>query len=230
MDPCSKEPDHRGRRRTDLQRSDRRARVVYTADRHCSRRNAGRQGISDRCDHPQNLGATGVTGTPGANRLAREADLVIGIGTRYSDFTTASKTAFQNPGVRFININVADVDAFKHAGLPLVADARVILEELSQALQGYRVSDSYSQRVDEFPPRVGRRERACVQRTPWSAHQPGRSNWRCEPVLAREGRGGVRGRESSGDLHKLWNTRDPKGYHLEYGYSCMGYELPAGLA
>ena len=82
-------------------------------------------------DHPQSVGAMGVTGTPGANIIAREADLIIGIGTRYSDFTTASKTAFQNPQVRFININVAEFDAHKHAALPLLADARVALEELA---------------------------------------------------------------------------------------------------
>src|SRR5205814_388995 len=87
-------------------------------------------------DNPLNVGAIGVTGTFAANRLAREADLVIGIGTRYSDFTTASKTAFQNPAVRFVNINVAEFDAFKHAGVALVGDARVTLEELSLALEG----------------------------------------------------------------------------------------------
>jgi 3D-(3,5/4)-trihydroxycyclohexane-1,2-dione acylhydrolase (decyclizing) len=81
-------------------------------------------------DHPQQLGAVGVTGTPGANIVAREADLVIGVGTRYSDFTSASKTAFQNPAVRFININVAEFDAYKHVALPLTGDARVTLEEI----------------------------------------------------------------------------------------------------
>src|SRR5499427_564436 len=101
-------------------------------------------------DHPQELGAVGVTGTPGANILAREADVVIGIGTRYSDFTTASKTAFQNPGVRFININVAEFDAYKHAGLPLTGDARVTLEELGEALAGHRVEDSYRQTIAKF--------------------------------------------------------------------------------
>jgi len=87
-------------------------------------------------DHPQQLGAVGVTGTPGANILAREADLIVGIGTRYSDFTSASKTAFQHPSVRFININVADFDAYKHAALPLTGDARVTIEELQQSVGG----------------------------------------------------------------------------------------------
>jgi 3D-(3,5/4)-trihydroxycyclohexane-1,2-dione acylhydrolase (decyclizing) len=101
-------------------------------------------------DHGQALGAMGVTGTPGANILAREADLVVAIGTRFSDFTTASKTAFQNPNVRFININVAELDAYKHAALQLVADAKVTLEELSKALQGWHVEQSYAQRANQF--------------------------------------------------------------------------------
>src|SRR5260370_12473792 len=95
-------------------------------------------------DHPQNLVAIGVTGTPGANIAARNADLVIAIGTRLGDFTTASKTAFQNPGVRFVNINVAEIDAFKHAALPLVADTRAALEELASALSSYHVDENYA--------------------------------------------------------------------------------------
>src|ERR1700740_153025 len=98
-------------------------------------------------DHPQLLGAVGVTGPPGANIAAREADLVLGIGTRYSDFTSASKTAFQNPDVRFININVAEFDAYKHAALPLTGDARVILEDLNVATAGFHVSEDYRARI-----------------------------------------------------------------------------------
>src|SRR6202041_2349592 len=101
-------------------------------------------------DHPQQLGAMGVTGTPGANTIAREADLVIGIGTRYSDFTTASKTAFQNPAVRFININVAEFDAYKHAALPLSGDARVTIDELALAASSYRVRDRYRDRIEKL--------------------------------------------------------------------------------
>src|SRR3989442_7214322 len=101
-------------------------------------------------NHPQNLEAVGVTGTPGANLLAREADLVIAIGTRLSDFTTASKTAFQNPCVRFVNINVAEFDAYKHGALPLLADARVTLDELRETLDGYRVGDEYASRMAYF--------------------------------------------------------------------------------
>jgi 3D-(3,5/4)-trihydroxycyclohexane-1,2-dione acylhydrolase (decyclizing) len=98
-------------------------------------------------DHPHQLGAVGVTGTPGANTAAREADLIIGIGTRYSDFTSASKTAFQNPAVRFININVAEFDAYKHAALPLTGDARVTIEELQLAVGSYHIEKSYGDRI-----------------------------------------------------------------------------------
>ncbi len=180
-------------------------------------------------DHPLSLGAMGVTGTPGANIMGREADLVIGIGTRYSDFTTASKTAFQNPDVRFLNINIAEFDASKHFGLPLVADARVALEELNDALQGYQVGDSYRARAQRF----NQEWDAEVQRIYHLEHGPpisqgeviGAVNEVSRPqdvVLCAAG-------SLPGDLHKLWRTRDPKGYHLEYGYSCMGYEIAGGL-
>ncbi len=182
-----------------------------------------------RYDHPQALGAMGVTGTPGANIVAREADLVIGVGTRYSDFTTASKTAFQNPDVRFLNINVAEFDAYKHAATPLVADARVALEELAPALEGYRVDDDYRARISRF-------------KEEWEKEVDRIYNLRHGPPISQ---GEVIGVVNSitgprdvvvcaagslpGDLHKLWRTRDPKGYHLEYGYSTMGYEIAGGL-
>ena len=180
-------------------------------------------------DHPLALGAIGVTGTPGANIIAREADLVIGIGTRYSDFTTASKTAFQHPDVRFINLNIAEFDAYKHSGMPLVADARAALEALTEALSEYRTEDGYQQRVLEF----SREWDAEVSRLYGLEHGPpisqseviGAVNQASEPtdvVLCAAG-------SLPGELHKLWRTRDPKGYHLEYGYSCMGYEIAGGL-
>ena len=182
-----------------------------------------------RYDHPQNLGAIGVTGTFGSNIAAREADLVIGIGTRYSDFTTASKTAFQNPKVRFININIAEFDAFKHSGLPLVCDARAALEELSKALRGWQVSPTYRKRGEKFN-RDWDKEVARLYYTstgvPVSqAEVVGAVNDFSRPqdvVLCAAG-------SLPGDLHRLWRTRDPKGYHLEYGYSCMGYEIAGGL-
>jgi len=180
-------------------------------------------------DHPQELGAVGVTGTPGANILAREADLVIGIGTRYSDFTSASKTAFQDPQVRFININVAEFDAYKHSALPLLGDARVTLEELQSAVAGYRVEQAYASQIAAF-------------RAEWEKEVDRIYSIRKGPPLSQ---GEVVGALNSfteasdivlcaagslpGDLHKLWRTRQPGGYHLEYGYSCMGYEIAGGL-
>lgn len=180
-------------------------------------------------DHPLNLGAIGVTGTLGANRMARDADLVIGIGTRYSDFTTASKTAFQNPNVRFININVAEFDAHKHSAIPLVGDARVTLEELLPLLEGWQVAGEYRALAAQY----NREWDAEVQRIYTLEHGPlisqgeviGVVNTLSRPqdiVLCAAG-------SLPGDLHKLWRTRDPKGYHLEYGYSCMGYEIAGGM-
>lgn len=180
-------------------------------------------------NHPLNLGAIGVTGTPGANILAREADLVIGIGTRYSDFTSASKTAFQNPNVRFININVAEFDAYKHSAIPLIGDARVTLEELLSLLGGHRTDDAYQTRARDYNTAWD----AEVQRIYMLEHEPllsqgeviGVVNTLSRPqdvVLCAAG-------SLPGDLHKLWRTRDPKGYHLEYGFSTMGYEIAGGL-
>ncbi|MCZ7541082.1 MAG: 3D-(3,5/4)-trihydroxycyclohexane-1,2-dione acylhydrolase (decyclizing) [Anaerolineae bacterium] len=180
-------------------------------------------------DHPLNLGAIGVTGTPGANLVARDADLVIGIGTRYSDFTTASKTQFQHPGVRFVNINVAEFDAAKHSALPLVGDARATLEELLPLLEGWQVTAEYRALAAQY----NREWDAEVERIYTLEHGPlisqgeviGVVNALSRPqdvVLCAAG-------SLPGDLHKLWRTRDPKGYHLEYGYSCMGYEIAGGM-
>ncbi len=179
--------------------------------------------------HPLNLGAMGVTGTFAANMVARAADLVIGIGTRYSDFTTASKTAFQNPAVKFININVAEFDAYKHCGLPLTGDARETIKALSDSLAGWQVAAEYRQRAMQ----LNRDWDAEVERIYTLGNQPLPSQGEvigavntfseaCDVVLCAAG-------SAPGDLHKLWRTRDPKGYHLEYGYSCMGYEIAGGL-
>jgi len=180
-------------------------------------------------DHPLNLGAIGTTGTDGANIMAREADLVIGIGTRYSDFTSASKTTFQNPDVRFININVMAFDAYKHGALPLVGDAKVTLEELGAALGDFATETSYQARAKDFNAKWD----AEVHRIYHLEHEPmlsqgeviGMVNMQTRPqdvVLCAAG-------SLPGDLHKLWRTRDPRGYHLEYGYSCMGYEIAGGM-
>ncbi len=180
-------------------------------------------------DHPLVLGAMGATGTPGAFEMARESDLIIGIGTRYSDFTTASKTAFQNPDVKFININIAEFDAFKQAAIPLVADALVTLEELCLALQGYRTDKDYQVRAAKF----NQEWDAIVEKTYNLDHGVPISQSEVIGVINEHSRPQdvVVGAAGSlpGDLHKLWRTRDPKGYHLEYGYSCMGYEISGGL-
>jgi 3D-(3,5/4)-trihydroxycyclohexane-1,2-dione acylhydrolase (decyclizing) len=179
-------------------------------------------------DHPLALGALGSTGTTAANRIARQADVVIGIGTRYSDFTTASRTAFGCPQVRFVNVNVAGADAVKLAGTPLVADAREALRGLSGALVGWSVPAGYRQEA--------RDEAAAWQGTVDQAYRLG-----CQPPAQSEVIGAVNAAAGPrdvvvcaagsmpGDLHKLWRTRDPKGYHVEYGYSCMGYEIAGGL-
>jgi len=186
--------------------------------------------------HPQLVGAVGSTGTTAANALARRADVVVGVGTRWSDFTTASRTAFQADGVRFVNVNVAGVDAGKHSGLSVVADAREALTALTEALSGYAVDDGYRAEQDE----VWRAWDARVE----AAYHPsadvtgaladglltqgevlGRVNELSDPrdvVVCAAG-------SMPGDLHKLWRVRDRKGYQVEYGYSCMGYEIPAAL-
>jgi 3D-(3,5/4)-trihydroxycyclohexane-1,2-dione acylhydrolase (decyclizing) len=180
-------------------------------------------------DHPAALGAIGVTGTLAANRVAAEADVVIGIGTRWSDFTTGSKTSFRNPDVRFVNVNVADFDASKLAGLAVVADARVTLERLAAALDGHQVDSAYRQHAAQ----LNREWDQEVTRLYGLEHEPlpaqsaviGAVNAASGPedvVVCAAG-------SMPGDLHKLWRTREPKGYHVEYGYSCMGYEIAGGL-
>ena len=180
-------------------------------------------------DHPQCMGAIGATGTLAANRLAHDADLVIGIGTRYSDFTTASMTAFQNPAVRFVNINTAEFDAFKVSAIPVVADARVALQQLAAALPDYRVGADYA-------------TQAAILKAQWEAevdrlfhlNNPGRPA-QSEVIGAMWEASGPRdvllsaAGSHPGDLHKLWRTRTPNGYHMEYGYSCMSYEIPGAM-
>ena len=180
-------------------------------------------------DHAQEVGAIGATGTLAANRLANAADLVIGIGTRYSDFTSASMTAFQNPAVKFVNINTAEFDAYKVGAIPVVADARVALEQLGSALAGHAVSAQYAAEIAEL-------------RVAWDAEvdrlfhlkNPGKPA-QSEVIGAMWEAAGERdvllsaAGSHPGDLHKLWRTRTPNGYHMEYGYSCMGYEIPGAM-
>ena len=180
-------------------------------------------------NHPQSVGAIGATGSTAANALARDADLVIGIGTRYSDFTTASRTAFQNPDVKFVNVNVTSFDAAKHAGTQVVGDARETIVLLTEALTGWTVPPDYAERVRDLA--------SAWDETVERAYHLGHG-----PIPAQSEIIGVVNDVSGprdvvvcaagsmpGDLHKLWRTRDPKGYHVEYGYSCMGYEIAGGI-
>ena len=182
-----------------------------------------------RFDDPLCLGAIGATGTLAANRIAKDADVVIGIGTRYSDFTTASKTAFQNPDVTFININVAEFDAAKHSGLMLVGDAKITLEELAALLGDYRVADEYCAHAEalhrEWETEVDRIYALRHEPLPGQGELIGAVNDLGDPDAVMVCAAG----SLPGDLHKLWRARHPKQYHLEYGYSCMGYEIAGGL-
>jgi 3D-(3,5/4)-trihydroxycyclohexane-1,2-dione acylhydrolase (decyclizing) len=213
--------------------------TIYSGATEALKRFAERTGIpvaetqagkgSMTYDHPLALGAVGATGTFAANRAAREADLIIGVGTRWSDFTTASKTAFQNPNVRFVNINLADFDVHKHAGLALVGDARATLEALERALDGYEVEAEYreqSRRANaDWDREVERLYTLDHGPLPAQSEVLGVVNSFSGPedvVVCAAG-------SMPGDLHKLWRTRDPKGYHVEYGYSTMGYEIAGGL-
>jgi 3D-(3,5/4)-trihydroxycyclohexane-1,2-dione acylhydrolase (decyclizing) len=183
-------------------------------------------------DHPLSLGAIGATGTTAANRLAREADVVIGIGTRWSDFTTASKSAFQHPDVRFVNINVASLDAAKHSALAVEADARVALEQLGEALDGHRADSEWTARAGAEA--AGWAQEVARVTAPATDSELPNQAAVIAAVNDAAGETGIvvcAAGSMPGDLHKLWRARDPegKGYHVEYGYSCMGYEIPGGM-
>jgi len=182
-----------------------------------------------RSGNPLCAGAIGATGTTAANELAARADVVIGIGTRWSDFTTASRTVFAEPGVRFVNVNVASFDAAKQSGVAVAGDARAALDALTRALAGWSAEPAYRARAAE----LSARWQATVEAAYASSHQlrPRQSevigvvnevSGERDVVLSAAG-------SMPGDLHKLWRTRDPGGYHVEYGYSCMGYEIAGGL-
>jgi 3D-(3,5/4)-trihydroxycyclohexane-1,2-dione acylhydrolase (decyclizing) len=180
-------------------------------------------------DHPCAVGGLGSTGSPVANALAAEADVVIGVGTRYSDFTTASRTVFQAEDVRFVNLNVARFDAAKHAGTALVADAREGLTALTAVLAGYRVDVGYTLAFTEHNARWA----AVVDESFTLGHQPLPAQTEVIGALAEvmgdrdvivQAAGSL-----PGDLQMLWRATDPKNYHVEYGYSCMGYEIAGAL-
>jgi 3D-(3,5/4)-trihydroxycyclohexane-1,2-dione acylhydrolase (decyclizing) len=213
--------------------------VIYAEATEALRRFAEATGVpvaetqagkgSLRYDHPLSVGAIGATGTRAANALAREADVVLGVGTRWADFTTASRTVFAAPDVRFVNVNVAAFDAAKHAGVSVVADARAALDALTGALAGWDTGAAYRQRAAalarDWDSTVERAYRGAHAPLPAQAEVLGAVNDVAEPrdvVVCAAG-------SMPGDLHRLWRTRDPKGYHVEYGYSCMGYEIAGGL-
>jgi 3D-(3,5/4)-trihydroxycyclohexane-1,2-dione acylhydrolase (decyclizing) len=189
---------------------------------------AGKGTLSE--SHPLGLGAVGATGTLAANRIAAEADLVLCLGTRLSDFTTASKTQFQGAGVRFVSVNVDGHDAHKHGALTLVGDARAVLEELAAALEGHRAPADYAQGVAAAREEWERRYQEIVHPTRAGGLLHASEAIR---VLNEElgpettivhAAGGL-----PGDLHKLWKSKASGDYHSEYGYSCMGYEIAGAL-
>ena len=182
-----------------------------------------------RFDHPSSLGSLGATGSTAANQAAHDADVVIGVGTRWSDFTTASFSVFQNPDVRIVNINITPFDAYKLSGVVVVADAREALEGLARHLKDWRVDEEYAEQC--------RTAAAAWNDSVEAAYAldhhplPAQSAIIGAVEAATNDRDVIVGAAGSlpGDLHKLWRTRDPKGYHVEYAYSCMGYEIAAGL-
>src|SRR4051794_23525744 len=184
---------------------------------------------SIRWDHPQAVGGVGSTGSPVANAVAREADVVLGIGTRYSDFTTASRTAFQNPDVRFVNLNIAPLDVAKHSGVMVLADARTGLEALTRELEGYRVDEEYTQRhrarFDDWNKVVDGAYHLGHQPLPAQTEVLGALNETIGPDATVVQAAG----SMPGDLQMLWRVEDPKQYHVEYAYSCMGYEIAGAL-
>ena len=179
--------------------------------------------------NPFNLGGIGATGTKGANEIAKNSDLVIGIGTRYGDFTTASKSVWQNKNVDFININVAEFDAFKNSAIPLQGDARETLKIISQKLESHSTDEGYIEKIKilnkEWDDIVSKIYRTEDPKKPVQSELLGAVNEFMDEndvVLCAAG-------SAPGDLHKLWRTKNSKGFHLEYGNSCMGYEIPGGL-
>ncbi|WP_328400440.1 3D-(3,5/4)-trihydroxycyclohexane-1,2-dione acylhydrolase (decyclizing) [Streptomyces sp. NBC_00390] len=182
-------------------------------------------------DHPCDVGGIGHTGTATADELARTADLVIGVGTRWSDFTTASSTLFADPAVRFANINITGFDARKMSGLSVVADARGALEELTAALGGaHRVDPAYAQEYSD-----GKEHWEQLVDAAYESGDPDARPTQTQVLGALDTL--VTGDDIlinaagslPGDLHKLWRTRSADQYHVEYGYSCMGYEIPAAI-
>ncbi|QES48335.1 3D-(3,5/4)-trihydroxycyclohexane-1,2-dione acylhydrolase (decyclizing) [Streptomyces venezuelae] len=181
-------------------------------------------------DHPAEVGGIGHTGTAAADGLARAADLVIAAGTRLTDFTTASATLFRDPDVRFIGLNLDPYDAHKLAARPLVGDAREGLTALREAVAGYRVDPAYEAGYADakaaWETRTGQ-----AFATPDEDARPTQTQvLGLLDALVDESDILINAAGSlPGDLHKLWRARSADQYHVEYGYSCMGYEIPAAI-
>ncbi|MFE1839799.1 3D-(3,5/4)-trihydroxycyclohexane-1,2-dione acylhydrolase (decyclizing) [Streptomyces sviceus] len=182
-------------------------------------------------DHPCAVGGIGSTGSYAANELAREADVVLGIGTRYSDFTTASHTVFGSPDVTFVNLNVARLDAVKHSAEPLVADARLGIQALAGALTDWEVEPGYRSHTRQLIARTREIEEECFAPDRNTGDLPAQTQILGALNDVLDDRAVVINAAGSmpGDLQQLWRARDPKAYHVEYAYSCMGYEVAAGV-
>ncbi|WP_116655068.1 3D-(3,5/4)-trihydroxycyclohexane-1,2-dione acylhydrolase (decyclizing) [Pelagibacterium sediminicola] len=178
--------------------------------------------------HPLNMGSVGVTGTSASNRLAEEADLVLAVGTRLQDFTTGSWALFRNDEVRFVALNVVGADAAKHNALPLVADAKAGLVALDAALEGWRAPQSWraaaSAGKSDWMVEAAKATAATNAELPSDAQVIGAVQRAIGDAVVVCAAGGL-----PGELHKLWQAEKPGNYHLEYGYSCMGYEIAGGL-
>ncbi|MFJ3924769.1 3D-(3,5/4)-trihydroxycyclohexane-1,2-dione acylhydrolase (decyclizing) [Streptomyces sp. NPDC090022] len=177
-------------------------------------------------DHPADVGGIGHTGTAPANGLARGADLVIAAGTRLTDFTTASGTLFQHPGVRFVGLNLDPYDAHKLAAHPLVGDARETLDLLRAELAGHHGDSRHAEAKAAWERRV---DRAYATPDPDAVPTQVQVLGLLDEIVTADDVIINAAGSLPGDLHKLWRTRGPGQYHVEYGYSCMGYEIPAAL-
>lgn len=188
---------------------------------------AGKSAMPD--DHRLAMGSIGVTGTSAANALAQDADLIIAVGTRLQDFTTGSWSLFSNPERKLLALNVQPFDAMKHRAASLVCDARVGLELLTECLRGHRAPSDWTGRATH--------EKTEWDRVATSQTEPGGNDVPSDAqvigAVQRQAKtddvvvcaaGGL-----PGELHKLWRAGAPGGYHLEYGFSCMGYEIAGGL-
>ncbi|MGP5199148.1 MULTISPECIES: 3D-(3,5/4)-trihydroxycyclohexane-1,2-dione acylhydrolase (decyclizing) [Brachybacterium] len=188
---------------------------------------AGKGALS--ADHPLCIGGVGSTGNNAANDLAAEADVIIGVGTRYTDFTTASHTAFRNPDARFVNLNIKAFDAAKHSATMVVADARTGLDALREALGEYRAPAGHSALAQKKRAEWKELVEPCFQ--PHDQELPAQTEifGALNELMGDEDIVINAAGSMPGDLQALWKARSPIQYHLEYGYSCMGYELPASL-